>query len=87
MTPRDAAQWMLDEVRRTGALDHVCAVRHLLAASSSLIKWNREGQPMIRTAVLRAFRRIRGLDIVWAVDEYRWRPLQPGEKAPWRWRR
>jgi hypothetical protein len=87
MTPRDAAQWMLDEVRGAGALDHVLAVDHLLATSPRLIKWNGQGQPMIRTAVLRSFRRSRGLDIVWAPAEFRWRPLQPGEQAPRRWRR
>lgn len=87
ITPRGAAQWMLDEVRSAGALDHVRAVDHLLATAPRLIKWNGQGRPMIRTAVLRAFRRIRGLAIVWSPAEFRWRPLRPGEQAPRRWRR
>lgn len=87
LDPRAAARWMLEEVRRAGALDHIVAVEHLLAAAPHLIKWNREGQAMIRTSVLRAFRRIRGLDIVWATDEYRWRPRTPEDppkNRPWR---
>lgn len=87
LSPSDAASWMLDEVRRAGALDHVAAVEHLLAVAPRLVKWDRSGQPMIRTSVLRAFRRIRGLDILWAPGEYRWRRRRPDEPAPRRWER
>lgn len=87
LDPLGAAQWMLDEVRRQGALDHVAAVEHLLAAAPRLVKWNREGRAMIRTSVLRAFRRIRGLDIIWSPQDHRWRTRRPDEPPPRPWRR
>jgi hypothetical protein len=78
---------MLDEVRRAGALDHVAAVEHLLAAAppaGQVEPLRPADDPNLRPPRLP---RIRGVDILWARDEYRWRPCRPDEPAPRRWER
>ena len=79
MTPQEAAAWLLEEVRRRGLLTHEEARSWLEQADPSLLKRTSRGHLIIRTGVLRRFRKIRGDTVIWSVEGEFWRLRQPGE--------
>ena len=65
-TPQDVAQWMFDEVMRTGVLDHQTAVHRIQTTfGREFIYENENGNPAIDPDVLTEFKKL-GEPIVWS---------------------
>lgn len=79
MSPKDAAQWMIDEVRRVRFLDHARVIGHLLAEEPKLVEHSAEGSPKVGASVLRAFGKREGDDIVWSRSALHWRLREAGD--------
>jgi hypothetical protein len=81
MTPRDAAKWLMVEVGGRGALTHEDARYRLAEADPSLVKLNADGHLIIKSPVLKHFRKMRGDTILWCCVGERWRLRQPDDPA------
>jgi len=78
--PKQIAEWMLNELEKTGVLDHEVAVGGIIKLfGSEFIKPSIYGAPAIDKRVLRAFQRLTKDTVVWV-------KLGPLEKF-WRKRR
>lgn len=80
MTPEQAADWIVTQVRENGYLDHAEAIDHLEAAAPALIDYNDAGNPVIHKKVLAAMRKRRPDDVVWSRSELHWRLREPDDE-------
>jgi hypothetical protein len=81
MTPgasaQDVATWMLAELRREGMLYQDVVVYEIAERfGEQFIYDNENGNLAISKAVLNAFRKLSGNDIVWCRSERYWRPRE-----------
>jgi hypothetical protein len=83
-TPGDVAQWMRDELDRTGSLRQAYAAAEIESEfGPEFIYENENGNPAIDERVLREFRELTEDDVIWDRWEYKWRYRQPDD-APGR---
>lgn len=81
MTPREAAQWMLDELFKRKVLDQDHAVYALLSQDKALVYMNNNGNAAISKDVLAQFKKLTdGDDVVWSRSERQWRFRQKSDK-------
>jgi hypothetical protein len=79
-TPSDVAQWMRDELDRTGTLFQADAVAEIEREfGPSFIHKHRRGNPGIDRDVLREFRELTETDVVWDFWLRAWRYREPDD--------
>ena len=74
MTPKEIAQWMVDELQRERVL-HQEHVVHVIATEfgKEFVYINENGNPALDRRVLREFRRITEGTVMWVGGDYLWR--------------
>lgn len=73
-TPRDVAEWMLEELNREDVLYQEPVVSEIEAKFGEEFTYtNENGNPAIDRRVLKAFRAITGDDVVWVREDFMWR--------------
>jgi PIN like domain len=78
--PGDCAQWMLDELERTGTLPQADAVEGIEREfGPGFIYENKNGNPAIDPRVLREFRELTEDEVIWDFGARQWRHRQPGD--------
>ena len=87
-TPRQVAEWMLDELRRVGILYQETAVYDIEQNfGEEQVYINQNGNPAISTKVLAEFRTLTGDSVVWNRGDRYWRFRrdfdQPGRQQNW----
>ena len=74
MTPVDVASWMLSEITKDGCLYQDDVVDHLVKSKAEdLLRENSEGNLVIGTKVLTAFRILTPDNVVWVRSDFYWR--------------
>lgn len=74
MTPKEAAEWMLDELTRQTVLDQEAAAWQLTRMNKSLTYQNANGNLAIAKPVLAEFNKLtKGDQVVWSLSERQWR--------------
>lgn len=81
MTPKEAAQWMLDKLKAGGVLVQEQAAWELHNTDSSLTYQNDNGNLAISKKVLAEFNKITGDgDVVWSRSDRLWRFREPSDQ-------
>lgn len=81
-SPEGVAAWMLGELRREGVLYQDWAVGEIEGRfGQSFTYCNANGNPAISRAVLAAFRRLSGDNVVWVRSERCWRSREAWDLA------
>ncbi len=76
--PREVAEWMASEVRRTGHLSQRVAVHQIREHfGPSLLYKNKNHNWAIAESVLRIFSRLTKNDVVWSFSSQFWRLRRP----------
>ena len=81
-----AAQWMHAQIEQFGCLYQDDVVDHLVkAGQESLLRENADGNPVVGTALLNAFRKLNAETVVWVKSDFYWRTRvaedEPGREA------
>jgi hypothetical protein len=72
-TPKDVALMMVEELNKTGVLDHEYAVNTILSKfGEKFIRINKVSNPGIDKAVLKIFRDLSGRLVTWDLAERHW---------------
>lgn len=84
--PDDAASWMLSELEREGCIYQDDVVDYLIKQDAEdLLRENAEGNLVVGTRVLTAFRRLTETNVVWVKPDRYWRfrvaEDEPGREA------
>lgn len=84
MTPSDVAEWMLAQIERDSCLYQDDVVDYLVKRKvEELLRENADGNLVIGTAVLSAFKKITETSVVWVRSGFYWR-LRVAEDEPGR---
>ena len=88
MDAQEMAAWMLSRVERDGCLYQEDAVYHLVSlGANDLLRINADGNEVLGTKVLAAFRRLTNTTVVWVRRDRYWRfrvdQDGPGREAEW----
>lgn len=68
------AKWMLDQLTKDGCLYQDDVVDHLVRADSEdLLRENSDGNLVVGTKVLNAFRKLTPHNVVWVRPDFYWR--------------
>ena len=85
MTPKDAASWMVEQLKELHYLDQSYVVSHLLVEAEDLLYLNNDGSWAVGKPVLAEFRKLTP-DAVWSRSALHWRFReaydQPGRMQP-----
>lgn len=69
-----AAQWMQAQIEQFGCLYQDDVVDHLVKArQESLLRENADGNLVVGTALLSAFRKLNAETVVWVKSDFYWR--------------
>lgn len=81
MTPKEAAQWMVDELARVKWLDQSTAVWQIHQRDKDLTYMNDNGNLAFNKEVLAEFKKLtKDQDVVWSRSTRQWRYRQPYDK-------
>ena len=81
MNAADTAQWMSEQLREEGCLYQDDVVDHLVRAKAeSLLRENSQGNLVLGTSVLSAFRKLTADDVVWVRPDRYWRYRVPEDE-------
>ncbi|MFC4523673.1 MULTISPECIES: DUF6953 family protein [Cupriavidus] len=86
MTANDVARWMLEQMGRDGCIYQDDVVDHLVKAKrEDLLKENADGNQVVGTEALTAFRKLTEATVVWVKPDRYWRfrvsEDEPGREA------
>lgn len=81
MTPREAAEWMVEELARVKWLDQSTVANRLRLKNKGLVYSNANGNLGIDPKVLKEFNKLTaGGDVVWSRSSRQWRYRQKWDK-------
>lgn len=80
-TPTEIAQWMAEEIHRLGELAQADAIAAVAKRfGNRFVKINERGNFALAPMILKEFRKVSELSIVWDRERKRWRPRRPDDK-------
>jgi len=81
MTPEDVAEWMLAAITKDGCLYQDDVVDYLVRAEADdLLRENSDGNLVIGTKVLTAFKTLTPENVVWVRPDFYWRFRVPEDE-------
>ena len=81
MTPEDVAKWMLEQITKDGCLYQDDVVDYLVRSKAEeLLRENSDGNLVIGTKTLTAFRTLTPNNVVWVRADFYWRFRVPEDE-------
>jgi len=77
MTPKEAAEWMLEELNRVRWLDQETVAWKIVQIDKSLVYDNENGNLALKQSVLSEFQKLTANTVVWSRSEKHWRLREP----------